>query len=239
MNADNKRRILNLLKEKSAVLDVGGWAAPFERATHVIDLKPYDTRKGDRTNEFFNKNTWYVLDVCDKEPWPFKNKMFDFVICSHVLEDVRDPLWVCSELQRVGKAGYIETPSRIKESIIGMDSQLPFSKEYAGYWHHRWLVEEQNGELIFTFKSPLLNIKGIRLEIEKITENFCYFWKDWFQYREKRVLNPFDYIEDQRAYLDRYGIKSKVDVDKIKLQIGTKLSKSRTIRKIIKSIFGD
>ena len=47
--------------------------------------------------------------------WPFPDKTFDFVVCSHLLEDVRDPITVCRELCRVGKAGYIETPSRIRE----------------------------------------------------------------------------------------------------------------------------
>ena len=40
---------------------------------------------------------------------------FDFAICSHTLEDVCDPVWVCEELARVAKAGYIEVPSRLEE----------------------------------------------------------------------------------------------------------------------------
>gem|GEM_PF-6800036 len=33
--------------------------------------------------------------------------MFDFVVCSHTLEDVRNPGRGCEEILRVGKAGYL------------------------------------------------------------------------------------------------------------------------------------
>jgi SAM-dependent methyltransferase len=101
------------------VLDAGGWYRPFNLATHVIELNPYDSRRIDdaldpEDDERFTADTWIVQDVCNS-PWPFADKTFDFVVCSHLLEDVRDPITVCRELCRVGKAGYIETPSRIPE----------------------------------------------------------------------------------------------------------------------------
>ena len=88
------------------VLDVGGWACPFNRADWVLDSEPYETRGyyatiglpasqgGDR--EHFTRETWIRRDICDHDPWPFPDKFFDFSICSHTLEDVRDPLFVCS-----------------------------------------------------------------------------------------------------------------------------------------------
>ena len=68
--------------------------------------------------------------------WPFEDQFFDFAICSHTLEDVRDPLHVCAELQRVAKAGYIEVPSRVKETCLGHERW-----NQAGLSHHRWLIE--------------------------------------------------------------------------------------------------
>jgi hypothetical protein len=37
-------RILARLKPDDRILDVGGWAAPFRPATHVLDLMPFETR---------------------------------------------------------------------------------------------------------------------------------------------------------------------------------------------------
>ena len=75
------------------------------------------------------------------------DKQFDFVICSHTLEDIRDPLWVCSELIRVGKAGYIEVPSRVFESTLGVERA-----HTAGLSHHRWLIDIAGDEIRFLQK---------------------------------------------------------------------------------------
>src|SRR5947199_219349 len=120
MHEPNVTTLLQFLKPEDQVLDVGGWACPFNRAQWILDAEPFETRGFYRTFggapsqggdvERFCKDTWVQRDICHHDPWPFRDKQFDFVICSHTLEDVRDPLWVCSELFRVGKRGYIEVP---------------------------------------------------------------------------------------------------------------------------------
>src|SRR5687768_15234743 len=93
------------------VLDVGAWWHPFTRADWVIDVMPYETRGPGGTQgpppERFSAETWVRRDICDREPWPFADRQFDFAVCAHTLEDVRDPVWVCGELMRVARAGYI------------------------------------------------------------------------------------------------------------------------------------
>jgi SAM-dependent methyltransferase len=149
--------ILGRLSDDDLVLDVGGWARPFARADWVIDLLPYDTRglygyeQGDRASERFSADTWVVRDICDREPWPFENDQFDFAICSHTLEDVRDPVYVCQELMRVAHAGYIEVPSRLQE-------QAPFIQgQHAGWGHHHWLVDVIDGGIDFVFKHHIVH----------------------------------------------------------------------------------
>jgi hypothetical protein len=72
------------------------------------------------------------------------------VVCSHTLEDVRDPVWVCSEIERVGRAGYIEVPSRLEEQSVGVHGA------WVGWSHHRWLVELAQDRVEFVFKSGVL-----------------------------------------------------------------------------------
>jgi len=141
----SRHEILARLSSCDVLLDVGGWADPLDRADWVIDLMPYESRGlyeregwvegGSGGDERFTRDTWIQRDICDRAPWPFEDGQFDFVTCSHTLEDIRDPVWVCSEMARVGRAGYIEVPSRLEEQSWGVTG--PF----VGWEHHRWLID--------------------------------------------------------------------------------------------------
>ena len=153
----SRQTILDRLPEEAAVLDVGGWAKPFARADWVIDLLPYETRglygydQGSAGEERFSAASWVQRDFCDREPWPFADDQFDFAICSHTLEDVRDPVWVCQEMSRVARAGYVETPSRLAEQTYGIQGQ------WVGWGHHHWLVDVTGAGLEFVFKTHVLH----------------------------------------------------------------------------------
>jgi len=156
----NSDLIMSELPDSAVVLDIGGWAHPFNRANYVMDAEPYETRGYYNrtfarinpllplggTVERFTSNTWIQRDICEKTPYPFEDKSIDLVICSHTLEDIRDPLWVCSEMIRIAKAGYIEVPSRRWESCRGHEPGI------AGLSHHRWLIGIEGNGLRFIQK---------------------------------------------------------------------------------------
>lgn len=152
MLAESLARIESELPGDAVVLDVGGWGRPLARADWVVDLMPYETRglygrDGDGP-ERYDAGTWVRIDICDHEPWPFADDQFDFAVCSHTLEDVRDPVRVCSELVRVARAGYVEVPSRLEE-------QSPMEgRPGVGWTHHRWLadVDPTEPRIDFVFK---------------------------------------------------------------------------------------
>ena len=145
MYAANSDLIMSQLPTSAVVLDIGAWAHPFNRANFVMDAEPYETRghynrtfaKHDPipplggTVEHFTKETWIQRDICEKTPYPFADKALDLVICSHTLEDIRDPLFVCSEMVRIAKAGYVEVPSRLWETCRGFE---PGIAGLAGMW---------------------------------------------------------------------------------------------------------
>ncbi|MBA2505096.1 MAG: methyltransferase domain-containing protein [Thermoleophilaceae bacterium] len=141
--------------DDAQVLDVGGWAKPLGRANWVIDLMPYDTRglygTEDGLEERFGAASWVQRDICAREPWPFADDQFDFAVCSHTLEDVRDPVFACSELARVAKAGYIEVPSRLEEQSYG------FQGPWAGWGHHHWFCDVDENGIEFVFKHHVLH----------------------------------------------------------------------------------
>lgn len=107
------RRLHCPVDKNALVLEVGSGGNPYIRANVLLDAY-----------EETGQRHWVPL-VSDRptvmgfaENLPFKNKVFDFVIASHVLEHSADPERFIAELQRVGKAGYIEVPDACMERII-------------------------------------------------------------------------------------------------------------------------
>src|SRR3954452_10192971 len=151
-------RILATLPDDARVLDVGGGAAPFNRATHVLDVLAYEERGlmgfsyGD-VQERFTRETWVRRDMCDRDPWPWPDDHFDFALCVTTLEDVRDPIGVCRELSRVARAGYVEVPTPVAELIYNVEARVL----WLGHEHHRWLVFAEDGELVFLHKPHSLH----------------------------------------------------------------------------------
>jgi hypothetical protein len=187
-------RITSMLAGVAVVLDVGGWGHPFERADWVLDLLPYETRglyDYDRTTavERFSAETWIQRDICQHEPWPFGDKQFDFAVCSQTLEDIRDPIWVCHELQRVARAGYIECPSRAEEQSWGVHGP------WVGWSHHRWLVDVRDGRLRFAGKPGVLHSRdhfpdGHASTLAPADRVVQLWWQGSFEVEELQFFEP-------------------------------------------------
>ena len=129
------RRIHCPVDKKALVLDVGSGGNPYPRANVLLDAYE-DTVE--RYHLPLIKDRPLVYGVAEK--MPFKDKAFDFVIASHILEHTADPEAFISELMRVGKAGYIETPDALFERLN------PFR-------FHRLEVTDIEGKLVI-FKKP-------------------------------------------------------------------------------------
>lgn len=193
----NVPEVLRRIGPRDRVLDVGGWGRCFNRADAVIDKHPYETRGtayAERlglgpqggASERFDASTWVCRDLCDREPWPFPDQSFDFCTCSHTLEDIRDPLWVCSEMRRVARAGYIECPSPAFELTRGREAFVP-----VGLSHHFWLVEVRGDAITFLPKlhhlhgDPRLSIPaavGAALPLDQ--QVTWLFWEGTFTAKE-------------------------------------------------------
>jgi hypothetical protein len=229
--------ICERLPDDALVLDVGAGASPFPRADWVLDLVPWQGRGlygyDDHGPERFGADTWVIHDVCAREPFPFADKQFDFVVCSHTLEDVRDPIWVCGELSRIAKAGYIETPSRLEEQSFGIQGP------WVGWGHHRWLVEEDGAGLVFSFKHHVLCGRSSfqfpyefwsRLTPEERT--VCFWWEGDFVARERVFASAEeldDYLEEvvKREMAARGREPAPLLVDRLRRRVEDKLRKRR------------
>lgn len=130
------------LPEDANVLDVGSGSHPHPKATHLADIR---VRKGGRFNEY-PRDT--VIDrpftQCDiQEMSCFKDGEFNFVIARQILEHVNYPEKACKELMRIGKAGYITTPTTLMELLMPRP-------------YHKWYIDCDGETLIFEERKHFL-----------------------------------------------------------------------------------
>ena len=182
-NPDVVRQLAERCEGKS-VLEIGPGHIPFPAATEFVEW--------DAKRELPGKV--HKVDL-NSEPLPFKDKSFDFIYCRHVLEDMFNPFPLCKEMSRVGKSGYIETPSPIAEMGIGVDGGSP---PYRGYHHHRWLIWKEGETLHFVTKYPM--VEFLPLDDKPITAKLRLsdaYWNTHLVWsREVKIKhhqNPIDY----------------------------------------------
>jgi SAM-dependent methyltransferase len=132
--------VLKLAGNGQRILDVGPGYAPFPLATHVVDFRTVDLP--DVVSVSMNLRMARL---------PFEDRFFDFVYCRHTIEDMDDPSLLLEEMKRVGKRGYIETPSPLSELCRGIDGNSP---PWRGYVHHRHFVWVENDTLCLLPKLP-------------------------------------------------------------------------------------
>lgn len=103
---------------KDLVLDVGSGGSPHPASDVLLDkyIDPVH-----RHSPLVIDRPLVLADACKM---PFRDKTFDFVIAFHILEHMENPALFLRELQRVGKAGYIETPNAIFERLVPYDVHL-------------------------------------------------------------------------------------------------------------------
>lgn len=128
------RRLHCPVPADALVLEVGSGGNPYARANVLLDAYEV-TRERHWTPLVTDRPT--VLGFV--ENLPFHDGAFDFVIASHVLEHSADPARFITELQRVARAGYIETPDAFMERINP-------------YRDHRLEVTLRNGKLMLRKK---------------------------------------------------------------------------------------
>lgn len=132
------------------IVELGPGARPFSRATEFVGR--FENQFGVEYN-----GKWHQCDL-SRERLPYLNDSVDFLYARHVIEDLDDPAWCLSEIARVAKAGYIETPSPIAEMCRGVDVSHGDGRtpEWRGYHHHRSFVWDSNGTLSVIAKWPIV-----------------------------------------------------------------------------------
>jgi len=114
-----KRHVDFGLQPGMRVLDIGSGGDPFPSSTVLAEryLQPVFRAESLVTDS-------KPLVVADIHALPFPAKSFDFVYSAHVLEVIEDPIRASKEIMRVGKRGYIETPTQGKDVLFAWARNL-------------------------------------------------------------------------------------------------------------------
>jgi len=143
-------------------LDIGSGARPFPYASVVCDLYLAPTPQRDM-KELETKGKPFV--VCDAQYLPFKTQAFDFATCLYLFEHVDDPKKIYSEMKRVSRHGYVQSPSWFNEEIM------------YGEPVHKWVMIIRDGKLYFrpVWKSlrPILPIDYV---FQRLYKRF-FLWR--------------------------------------------------------------
>ena len=192
------------------VLDIGSGHRPHPDATHLVDLYlKDDTERGKKL-----KRLGKYLIQANIETLPFKDKVFEYIYASHVLEHTSDPAEACRELMRVGMAGYIETPDPFYEQGYG------YPKNERGWSFHRWYVwlaadrtlifERKTAEtadiycdcryagFVHKIYEKLSDLNKLQKVLPRECNYTCFDWKEKFEFR----VVP-DYHKERHAGLHR------------------------------------
>ena len=150
----SKKFIDSLLENNKdwKVLDIGCGYTAHKNASVICDVQDLSNFYKDR--KFIKLNDKIL---------PFKDKEFDFVIASHVIEHVEDPFFFIKELERISVKGYIELPTILEDNLV-------FENKKDHLWHMEF--DDIQYQLLISkkiqFLEPLVTVSTIK----KISEYF-------------------------------------------------------------------
>ena len=157
------------------ILDIGCGFTAHEKASVICDIQ-------DLSN--FYKNKKFVK--LENKTLPFKNKEFDFVIASHVIEHVQDVEYFLSELQRVSSKGYIEVPTILEDNLV-------FENRNDHLWHMEF--DDNNNNLLISkrvqYLEPVVTVSIAKKLSKYFRQSLILelFWENSIEYKIKKNSN--------------------------------------------------
>ena len=175
----SKQFIDNLLKENPnwKILDIGCGYSAHNYASVICDVQ-------DLSNFYKDKKFIRLLE----KTLPFKEKEFDFVVASHVLEHVEDVAFLIKELERVSTRGYIELPTILEDNLV-------FENKKDHIWHMEF--EDNKNELHISKKiqylEPVITVSSIKKFSKYFRQSLILelYWENSINFKvvEKNLKN--------------------------------------------------
>jgi len=163
---------VNKVLEKNSgwkILDIGCGYRANKFASVIADIKDF--------SNFYKEKKF--IKISGKK-LPFKDKEFDFVIASHVIEHVEDFEFFIKELERISTKGYVELPTRLGDNLV-------FENRTDHIW---WFSYDDIDNLIIASRKnqliePFLNVSTAKVFEEVFRESLVIelIWENKIDYK--------------------------------------------------------
>jgi len=178
------------------ILDIGCGYSANKNASVVADIQ-------DLANFYEGKN---FIKISGKK-LPFKDKEFDFVIASHVIEHVEDFEFFVKELERVSSKGYIELPTRLADNLV-------FENRNDHIWWFKYndvsnqIIASKRNQLI----DPFITVSMGKLFEKVFRESFTLelAWEDKIDYKIDNQIRHDDITKISFFKLIRKYLSKKI-----------------------------
>ena len=178
------------------ILDIGCGYRANKNATIIADIQDLSNHyKGKKFIKINGKNL------------PFRDKEFDFVIASHVIEHVEDFEFFMKELERISTKGYIELPSRLGDYLI-------FENKTDHVW---WFAyDDINNQIVASKRNqlvdPFMTVSMGKLFEEIFRESFVLelAWEEKIEYKIDNKIRLDDFTKISFLKLIRKYLSKKI-----------------------------
>jgi len=128
----------NIIEENSKwkILDIGCGYRAHPKASVIADVQDF--------SNFYKEKKFIQIK---NKVLPFRDKEFDFVIASHVIEHIEDFQFFIKELERITSKGYIELPSRLGDNLV-----FENKKDHIWWFHY----DDISNQLIASKREQLI-----------------------------------------------------------------------------------
>ena len=166
----SKKYIDNQLDQNPSwnILDIGCGYTAHKKANVICDVQDL--------SEFYKGRDFVKLKG---KILPFKDKEFDFVITSHVIEHVEDVNFFIKELQRISAKGYIELPTILEDNLV-------FENKNDHLWHMEF--DDVNHQLLIRkriqYLEPVLTVSVAKKLAQYFRQSLILelFWENSIEF---------------------------------------------------------
>ena len=155
------------------ILDIGCGYSAHKNAKVVCDIQDL--------SDFYKDKNFIKLSEGNL---PFKDKEFDFVISSHVIEHVQDVASFIKELERVSSKGYIELPTILEDNLV-------FENKKEHLW--QMCFDDDNSKLIISkrvqFIEPILTVSSAKKFLKYFRQSMIIelFWENSIDFNIQKI----------------------------------------------------
>ena len=150
------------------ILDIGCGYTAHKKANVICDIQDLSV--------FYRDRKFVKLE---NKTLPFKDKEFDFVITSHVIEHVEDVNFFIKELERISSKGYIELPTILEDNLV-------FENKNDHIWHMEF--DDINNKLLIKkrvqYLEPVLTVSTAKKFAQYFRQSLILelFWENSIEF---------------------------------------------------------